>query len=183
MGGIFQYSTRLIAETEALFTSVERITHFSRNLPTEAAHIVDSCSARLAQNKWPATGCIEVRDLVVRYRPGLEPALNGVTFSVAAGAKVGIVGRTGSGKSTLALALFRILERVEGLITIDGEDIANLGLRQLRSRLAIIPQDPVLFQGTLMSNLDPFRQHDDAAIWKALEQVREPLIAPMSDQQ
>jgi len=94
---------------------------------------------------WPAEGRIEVKELTVRYAKNLPPVLKGLNFTVGAGERVGIVGRTGAGKSTLAAVLFRLLENVEGTILIDGIDVSKLKLSQLRSRLAIIPQDPFLF--------------------------------------
>jgi ATP-binding cassette subfamily C (CFTR/MRP) protein 1 len=104
-----------------------------------------------------------------RYREGLELVLNKISFDVNPGERVGVVGRTGAGKSSLTLALFRIIEAVEGSLYIDGIQISKLGLYDLRSRLTIIPQDPVLFTGTLRHNLDPFEKYSDREIWLSLE--------------
>lgn len=104
-----------------------------------------------------------------RYRTGLDLVLRGVTCTIAPGEKVGIVGRTGAGKSSLTLALFRIIEPAGGSITIDGQDLSRLGLHDIRGRITIIPQDPVLFSGNLRLNLDPFSQYTDATLWHALE--------------
>ncbi|ETN38505.1 uncharacterized protein HMPREF1541_06540 [Cyphellophora europaea CBS 101466] len=124
---------------------------------------------------WPTRGELEVNDLVVSYAPDLPPVLKGLTFSVTSNQRIGVVGRTGAGKSSLTLALFRFLEARSGTIHIDGVDIAGINLHDLRSRLAIIPQDPVLFSGTVRSNLDPFNQHSDASLRDALARVH--LIA------
>lgn len=120
---------------------------------------------------WPTEGSIEVDDLVVSYAPDLPPVLKGLTFSVNRNERVGVVGRTGAGKSSLTLALFRFLEARSGTIHIDGLDISKIRLHDLRSRLAIIPQDPVLFSGTVRSNLDPFDKHTDAELRDSLERV------------
>lgn len=120
---------------------------------------------------WPTHGRIEVQDLVVGYAPELPPVLNGLTFTVEMGQRVGVVGRTGAGKSSLALALFQFLKPRKGHIYIGGMDTAKLNLHALRSRLAVIPQDPVLFSGTLRSNLDPFDEHTDLELYNALERV------------
>lgn len=120
---------------------------------------------------WPTHGRIEVQDLVVGYAPELPPVLNGLSFTVEMGQRVGVVGRTGAGKSSLALALFQFLKPRQGNIFIGGLDIAKLNLHALRSRLAVIPQDPVLFSGTLRSNLDPFDEHTDMELYNALERV------------
>lgn len=98
--------------------------------------------------------------------------LKGVSFKVGAGMKVGVCGRTGAGKSTLTLALYRVIEAASGRILIDGVDISQIGLRDLRSRLSIIPQDSQLFHGTLRENLDPTGTASDVALWTALEQAR-----------
>jgi ABC-type multidrug transport system fused ATPase/permease subunit len=118
---------------------------------------------------WPEHGAIEVENLVMQYAPENPPVLRNVSFKVNPREKIGIVGRTGSGKSTLALSIFRFMDPTSGSIKIDGVDIHTLGLDVLRSRLTIIPQDPVLFSGTLRSNLDPFDQHNDVELWAALK--------------
>lgn len=109
--------------------------------------------------------------MVVGYAPDLPPVLKGLTFSVKRNERIGVVGRTGAGKSSLTLALFRFLEARSGTIHIDGLDISKIKLHDLRSRLAIIPQDPVLFSGTVRSNLDPFDKHTDAELRDSLERV------------
>ena len=118
---------------------------------------------------WPQRGEIDFVDYSVRYRDGLDPALKRITFGVKSGEKIGIVGRTGAGKSSLTLALFRIVEAAKGKIWMDGVDISRLGLQTLRSRITIIPQDPVLFCGTIRSNLDPFETYSDEQLWHILE--------------
>eukprot|EP00180_Rhodochaete_pulchella_P001755 Plantae.Rhodophyta-Rhodochaete_pulchella.ctg2625.p1 GENE.Plantae.Rhodophyta-Rhodochaete_pulchella.ctg2625~~Plantae.Rhodophyta-Rhodochaete_pulchella.ctg2625.p1 ORF type:complete len:260 (+),score=41.96 Plantae.Rhodophyta-Rhodochaete_pulchella.ctg2625:86-781(+) len=105
------------------------------------------------------------------YRPDLEPALKGMNVTIPAGFKCGVVGRTGSGKSTLMLTLFRMYPISSGRILIDGEDISQMGLHALRKKLAIIPQDPVLFSGTIRDNLDPFHEHTDDQLWEVLDQI------------
>ncbi|KAH8989225.1 ABC transporter [Lactarius hatsudake] len=128
---------------------------------------------QLAENKGPplygpAGGKLEIKEAVLKYRPGLPPVMKGLSMSVEGGEKIGIVGRTGVGKSTIMVALFRIVELVSGSITIDGIDISKLGLNDVRNAISIIPQDSTLFSGTLRSNVDPFGQHDDARLWDAL---------------
>ncbi|KAI8052837.1 P-loop containing nucleoside triphosphate hydrolase protein [Syncephalis plumigaleata] len=117
---------------------------------------------------WPSRGAITVENLVLRYAVDQSPVIHDLSFDVKPGERIGIVGRTGAGKSSLALAFFRFIEASGGRITIDGVDISQIGLQDLRSRLTIIPQDPVLFAGTIRSNLDPFLMYDDASIWNAL---------------
>ncbi|TRY93220.1 hypothetical protein DNTS_014361 [Danionella cerebrum] len=118
---------------------------------------------------WPTVGHIEIRNFGLRYRDDLELAIYDISVNIAGGEKVGIVGRTGAGKSSLTLGLFRIIEAAQGEIRIDGVNIAELGLHELRSRITIIPQDPVLFSGSLRMNLDPFDGFTDEEVWRSLE--------------
>ncbi|KAF3324683.1 ABC transporter C family member 14-like protein [Carex littledalei] len=153
---------------ENKMVSVERIKQFS-NIPSEAEWLIEDC---LPFPNWPNKGDIEIIDLKVRYRPNTPLVLKGITLSIYGGEKIGVVGRTGSGKSTLIQALFRIVEPSEGKIIIDGVDICTLGLHNLRSRFGIIPQEPVLFEGTIRSNIDPLEQYSDDEIWQALERCQ-----------
>lgn len=120
---------------------------------------------------WPTEGNLEVDGVVAGYAGDLPPVLKGLSFKITKNQRVGVVGRTGAGKSSLTLALFRFLEAREGTIHIDGLDISKINLQDLRGRLAIIPQDPVLFSGTVRSNLDAFDEHSDAELRDALERV------------
>ncbi|XP_078036751.1 multidrug-Resistance like Protein 1 isoform X5 [Augochlora pura] len=156
---------RMTSDVETNIVAVERIKEYTET-PQEAPW--KNPNHELS-NDWPVKGRVDFKDYKVRYRQGLDLVLRGLSFSVKGGEKVGIVGRTGAGKSSLTLALFRILEAAEGQITIDGVDISKLGLHDLRSRLTIIPQDPILFSGTLRMNLDPFNNHTDEEVWTALE--------------
>ncbi|KAG9510799.1 Multidrug resistance-associated protein 1 [Fragariocoptes setiger] len=118
---------------------------------------------------WPKKGEILFQDYCTRYRPELDLVLRNFNLQVAGSEKVGLVGRTGAGKSSVTLALFRILEPVNGSILIDDVDVTNIGLKWLRSRLSIIPQDPIMFSGTVRQNVDPSEKYDDASIWKAIK--------------
>lgn len=158
--------------------ATERIVEYSR-IPIEDQFRRDAHPG--AENKtmeptvpaaWPVEGRLDIEGLVVGYDPDLPPVLRGLSFKVAKNQRVGVVGRTGAGKSSLTLALFRFLEAREGSIRIDGIDISKIGLHDLRSRLAIIPQDPVLFSGTVRSNLDPFNDHTEADLYDAMERVQ-----------
>ncbi|XP_055592513.1 multidrug resistance-associated protein 1-like isoform X3 [Uranotaenia lowii] len=156
---------RMTSDVETNIVAVERIKEYGETKQEAAWEVANSTLPR----DWPEHGRVEFQDFQVRYREGLDLVLKGISFTVDGGQKVGIVGRTGAGKSSLTLALFRIIESAGGKIVIDGQDISQLGLHALRSRLTIIPQDPVLFSGTLRINLDPFNVHSDDDIWKALE--------------
>lgn len=243
---LFQFATRLASETEAIFTSVERISapvpqepelwrapdvapeldrqrQLSASGGSPSAHTQAAASnsggGQLAEGsvsqtalaslpvdrvdvspQWPTAGRVEFVNVAVRYRAGLPLALRGVSFSVQAGHRVGkcsikrslaqrcrgpinhyrqrhcfvagVVGRTGSGKSTLGLSLFRVIPLAGGHIVIDGVDTGAIPAAQLRSRMAVIPQDPVLFSGTIRRNLDPFDEYNDEQCWRALELVR-----------
>ncbi|CAI5512620.1 unnamed protein product [Closterium sp. Naga37s-1] len=150
--GYMNWMVRMNAELESQMNAVERILEYT-TLPTEAPDVVES---RRPPADWPQQGVIEAEGVVVRYRPELAPVLKGLTFSIRAGEKVGVCGRTGSGKTTLTMALYRIVELSAGRIVIDGIDAASIGLWDLRSRLSLVPQDPVVFSGTIRWNLDPY---------------------------
>ncbi|RAL58871.1 hypothetical protein DID88_009291 [Monilinia fructigena] len=149
---------------ELRMNAAERVIEYAE-MPTE------TLDGEEPPASWPTAGRLEVKDLVVAYNHDLGPVLKGLNFSIDRQTRVGIVGRTGSGKSTLTLALFRFLEARKGNIVIDGHDISKLKLQSLRRSLAIIPQDPVLFSGTLRSNLDADNEYDDTALFDALRRV------------
>lgn len=152
---------------ETRFNSVERLTAYWDLTQEKPAEIED----KKPDDDWPYDGEIKYDNIWMRYRPDLDPVLKGVSFVVNPGDKVGIVGRTGSGKSSLIVTLFRLVEPYKGTITLDGINILDLGLNDVRSRIAAIPQDPVLFSGTVRTNLDPYDKHSDAEIWEALSHV------------
>ncbi|XP_059752063.1 ATP-binding cassette sub-family C member 6 isoform X3 [Balaenoptera ricei] len=163
-----QWAVRSWTDLESSIVSVERLKDYAQT-PKEAPWRPATCAA---WPPWPRGGQIEFRDFGLRYRPELPLAVRGVSFKIHAGEKVGIVGRTGAGKSSLAGGLLRLLEAAEGGIWIDGVPIAQVGLHTLRSRITIIPQDPILFPGSLRMNLDMLHEHSDEAIWAALETVQ-----------
>ncbi|CAH1780872.1 unnamed protein product [Owenia fusiformis] len=154
-----------MSDMESNIVAVERISEYSE-IKNEAPW---SIAETKPKSTWPSKGEVLFKDLKLRYRAELDLVLKGLTFSVKSGEKIGIVGRTGAGKSSLTLGLFRIIESAGGSITIDGVRIDRIGLHDLRTKLTIIPQDPVLFSGTLRTNLDPFDEHTDDALWSALE--------------
>nr|KAJ3420864.1 hypothetical protein HK105_005075 [Polyrhizophydium stewartii] len=155
-----------LSDFEASFNSVERLIHYAKGLPAEAAR---ELPAEPKDSAWPTAGAVSIRDLEIRYpsRPD-HAVIQDLSLDIQPGEKVGVVGRTGSGKSTLMTALFRIMEASKGSIAIDGVDIASLGLKTLRSRLQIIPQEPVLFKGTVRSNLDFAGKYTDDELWAVL---------------
>ncbi|KAM0788854.1 hypothetical protein ACM66B_002939 [Microbotryomycetes sp. NB124-2] len=164
----FSWMVRQISEAENDMNSVERVLHYGNHLEQEAPAVIED---RRPDKEWPSQGAIEFNKVVMRYRPELPPVLKGLSLSISAGEKIGVVGRTGAGKSSIMQALFRIVELTSGSITIDGVDIAQIGLRDLREKLAIIPQDALLFNGTIRTNLDPFGQHSDLEMWDALKRA------------
>ena len=117
---------------------------------------------------WPHQGKVSFKDVSLRYRPKTALVLKDLTFEIEPGQKIGICGRTGAGKSTIALTLSRIIELEKGTIEIDGIDISSLDLKDLRSKITVIPQDPTLFKGTLKFNLDPFNSLDDEKLKEVL---------------
>ncbi|XP_029305645.1 LOW QUALITY PROTEIN: ATP-binding cassette sub-family C member 2 [Cottoperca gobio] len=155
---------RMTSELETNIVAVERVSEYSE-LENEGKWVTDTRPPK----KWPEAGRLQFDNYKVRYRPGLDLVLHGITCDIESTEKIGIVGRTGAGKSSLTNCLFRIIEAAEGRIFIDGVDISTIGLHDLRNSLTIIPQDPVLFSGSLRMNLDPFDTFSDEEIWRVLE--------------
>ncbi|XP_031366798.1 multidrug resistance-associated protein 4-like isoform X2 [Apis dorsata] len=165
--GMLQHGMRQTAETIAQMTSVERILQFTQ-LDKEGPFESEPNKKPPAQ--WPFKGEINFDHLYLRYEDSAPPVLKDLCFTIKPGEKIGIVGRTGAGKTSLISALFR-LAKLEGSIYIDKLDTKQIGLHELRKKISIIPQEPVLFSATLRDNLDPFHNFDDTILWSALEDV------------
>ncbi|KAL8909151.1 MAG: hypothetical protein Q9171_005156 [Xanthocarpia ochracea] len=162
---MIQFTVRQLAEVENAMNATERLHYYGTELDEEPPlHLSE------VPQSWPQSGEIVFNEVQMRYRDGLPLVLQGLTMSVAGGERIGVVGRTGAGKSSIMSTLFRLVELSGGSISIDGINIATVGLKDLRTRLAIIPQDPTLFRGTIRSNLDPFHEHTDLELWSALRQ-------------
>ncbi|KAI9040636.1 ATP-binding cassette glutathione S-conjugate transporter YCF1 [Aspergillus affinis] len=159
---------RQTVEVETNIVSVERVLEYA-NLPSEAPEVIFKHRPAIG---WPAQGAVSFNNYSTRYRPGLDLVLKDITLDIKPHEKIGVVGRTGAGKSSLTLALFRIIEAARGHISIDGLNVSTIGLFDLRGRLAIIPQDPAMFEGTVRDNLDPRHAHDDTELWSVLEHAR-----------
>ncbi|NXR75548.1 MRP1 protein, partial [Pycnonotus jocosus] len=156
---------RMSSELETNIVAVERVKEYAE-MEKEAEWSIEQTAPA---SSWPEEGKVEFRGYGLRYREDLDLVLKNINVTINGGEKIGIVGRTGAGKSSLTLGLFRINEAAEGEIIIDGINIAKIGLHDLRFKITIIPQDPVLFAGSLRMNLDPFDQHSDEDIWRSLE--------------
>ena len=197
--GMLQWVVRSFAQVEAAMNSAERVLYYSENIAKEAAvetsqlqkdadsdafmnvatRAVAACSGMTVDTPedWPLTGEMKISNLRMRYRTASPLVLKGLNLFISGGERVGVVGRTGSGKSSLLLCLLRIVEpeldesaeKYIAPITIDGVDVLRIGLKALRSAIGIIPQNPVLFSGTIRSNMDPFDEYTDEKIWVALE--------------
>jgi ABC-type multidrug transport system fused ATPase/permease subunit len=162
---MLSHAVRQISELENNIVSVERLKEYAE-IDSEAESVINENRPR---ENWPENGEVVFENYSTRYRTGLDLAIKNINVKIEPSQKVGIVGRTGAGKSTLSLALFRMLEPAEGRIIIDGIDISQIGLHDLRSNITIIPQDPVLFSATLRFNLDPFNKFSDSQLWSALK--------------
>lgn len=178
--GLLNWTVRSFAQMEAGMNCAERILHYTENIPQERLRGDEATTQVSEMHKfrkevWPKNGTLEIKNLSMRYRKGTELVLRNVSFTVESGQRIGVVGRTGAGKSSLMLALLRLVEPEaaddigSGPITWDGMDTTRVPVKVLRRRIGIIPQTPTLFSGTIRSNLDPFSDHRDSALWSALE--------------
>ncbi|KAI8320345.1 hypothetical protein GQ54DRAFT_298726 [Martensiomyces pterosporus] len=158
---------RRYSNLELSLNAVERVGQY---LEIEQEAASKSSAANKPPQGWPRTGQVDVKGLVAGYLKG-TPVLHGLDFSVRHGEKIGVVGRTGAGKSTLSLALLRFVEAASGTITIDGVNVSRIGLEDLRQKVTIIPQAPVLFNGTIRFNLDPFGDYPDEILMDALRRT------------
>lgn len=162
----FSLMCKRASDINANIMSVERVAQLAVVEPEKDQPLDhDSCP----RDGWPAHGEVNFHSVVMSYAPSLPHVLKGVEFDITRSEKIGVVGRTGAGKSSLIVAIFRLAEVSEGAVRIDGVDIKNLNLSELRKRIAIIPQEPVMFQGSLRSNLDPFNEKPDSELIEALQ--------------
>ncbi|XP_023241146.1 multidrug resistance-associated protein 4-like isoform X1 [Centruroides sculpturatus] len=155
-------------EMEFQMNSVKRIRKYSK-LKSEATY--ESLPEKRPPSDWPQTGQIHFDNVSLQYSEDENIVLKNLTFRIGSGEKIGIVGRTGAGKSSIIASLFRMTETT-GTITIDGIDTKEIGLRDLRSKISIIPQDPMLFTGPLRRNIDPFNEYSEETLWKVMEEVQ-----------
>jgi len=162
------WSVRMASDLEASMISVERIRSYCE-VESEAPR--ETKEDKRLPESWPTYGNIVFSNASLRYRPGLPRVLKGLNIEIPQRSKVGVVGRTGAGKSTLMASLLRVVELDSGNILIDGQDTRNIGLAKLRSNIAVIPQDPVLFSGNIRSNLDPFDEFEDSELSSVLVRV------------
>ncbi|CUG87056.1 ABC transporter, putative [Bodo saltans] len=176
----------LFIELQTFYGSVERASEYATSIEQEAgapknvkelqdsANITTSTTTTattVVSDDWPSQGAVQFEDVCLRYRPDLPRALDGLTVAMNPGEHIGVVGRTGSGKSTLIQALFRLVELDGGFVVVDGVETSGVALGRLRNGMTIVPQDPMLFQGTIRANIDPLGLYSDDACEKALQRV------------
>ncbi|EXX63324.1 P-loop containing nucleoside triphosphate hydrolase protein [Rhizophagus irregularis DAOM 181602=DAOM 197198] len=163
-----QWMVRSGRDVAATMDSVQQLLYYRQNIPSERPNVIET---NRPPPDWGKSGEIEFKNVTLRYNIYGVAVLKSISFHIHPREKIGIVGKTGSGKTTLLVSLLRIVELAEGNIIIDNLDISTIGLRDLRNNIAIIPQEPVIFAGTIRSNLDPFRKCTDEEIWNALKAV------------
>eukprot|EP00698_Gefionella_okellyi_P018645 TRINITY_DN5614_c0_g1_i1.p1 TRINITY_DN5614_c0_g1~~TRINITY_DN5614_c0_g1_i1.p1 ORF type:complete len:1527 (-),score=457.46 TRINITY_DN5614_c0_g1_i1:33-4613(-) len=163
-----KWTSRAVAEVTARMSSIETSAFYANQTEEEMPHKLPD---RKPSPNWPIHPTIQYDGVVMHYNKALAPALKRCTFTIKAGEKIGIIGRTGAGKSTLLNSLLRLYELSEGVISVGDADIAPMGLQDVRGCVSIIPQEPILFKGTIRSNLDPLKEHPDSALWAALGKV------------
>ncbi|WP_186646180.1 ABC transporter transmembrane domain-containing protein [Fluviispira vulneris] len=161
INSVLNWSVRMYAELASGMNSIERVSNYSKILP-------EKYNGDIPEKDWPIKGEISFVNIVLKYENNMKPILRNINFHFNEGEKIGIVGRTGAGKSSLINALFRCVEPLSGKIIIDGKNISDVSLTALRKSISIIPQDPILFTGTLRKNLDPFHEFDNNKIWEAV---------------
>ena len=167
ISGQFQWGIRQWSELESQMTCVDRVHEYS-NLPQE---INDEEQSRKPPENWPSQGRIIYKNVYLQYKQDDPPVLNDINFETESGEKIGIVGRTGAGKSSIIATLFRMTQP-NGHIIIDDIDTGTISLIELRKKISIIPQEPILFTGPVRRNIDPFNEHTDERLWQVLEKVQ-----------
>lgn len=175
--GMVQYGIKQSVELVCQMTSVERMLQYTK---IENEGPFDTPSDQKLAKTWPQSGTIHFNKFSMRYTPTTPPVLKELDLDIEAGEKVGIVGRTGAGKSSLISSLFH-LSILDGEIIIDGMNVKHIGLKELRSRISIIPQQPVLFSASMRFNLDPFNLYEDVRLWEVLEEVELKDAVPSLD--
>lgn len=160
---VLSFMVRTYSDYETNVVSVERLLEYTRT-PVEPEDEEEP-----SDPNWPALGQVAFNDYSARYRPELELVVKNLNLKIQPSERIGLVGRTGAGKSSITLSLFRILEAANGCIVIDDVNISHINLKVLRSKLSIIPQEPILFTGTIRQNLDPTDSYSDDEIWKAID--------------
>ena len=163
-----QWTVRMFGEVREKLASVKQVGYYGNSIQQEPDSVIES---NRPPSDWPKHGSITFSNVVLKYQEYGVAVLKGISINIKPREKIGIVGRTGSGKSTLLISLLRIVEAAEGQIIIDGIDVAKIGLKDLRSQIAIIPQEPILFVGTIRENIDLFAKNTDEEIWRALDAV------------
>ncbi|KAK4498512.1 hypothetical protein PRZ48_011170 [Zasmidium cellare] len=171
VSNMLQYTIRYLTDVDRDMVSVERLQHYATRLTREEP-VNTSCVE--IPGSWPSRGGIVFEKAYLQYREDLPDALRNFNLNIRPGERIGIVGRTGAGKSTILTALLRLVNLRQGKITIDGVDIAHIALATLRSRITVVSQDPKLFRGTVRSNLDPFDEHPDSELLRAMQRVHLP---------